>query len=570
MAVVAQDAAERAQHQRLVVDHEDEARIGLGSELLGAQDGGSGFGAGHAPRIGPGTGTLEPAHARRSRRSASNPLIARSLRLQCALPPSAPAEEHTLRRSHVLIVDDEELYRRALERILVRCGHSVTCARDGAEAMAIVAAEPLDLVLCDVRMPGISGLELVRQIHDVDADLPCIVMTGYDSIEHSVEALRAGAFWYLNKPFEGSLDVVRRLVEQAIEHRRLRTENRILHSQLRSRYRFDNVVGQSGALRGVLEMVDKVADSDSTVLITGESGTGKELIARAIHYNSRRADRVLVSLNCGAIPEELLESELFGHVKGAFTNAVSHREGRFAAADGGTIFLDEIGDMSPNLQVKLLRVLQDRSFEPVGSSKTVRVNVRVIAATNQNLEGAIRRGAFREDLFYRLNVIPIEVPPLRQRKEDVPLLVEHFLDRLCAERGRKVDGLTAAALDRLVRHDWPGNVRELENLIERLVVLRGEGTIDVADLPAPFRDEPASADPGAAPTLGADGVDFNAVIDRIETQLILQALERTGGNKNQAAQLLGLHRTTLLEKIKKKGLEAPLRPEPLAKVVSIS
>ena len=419
----------------------------------------------------------------------------------------------------------------------------------------MVAAEPVDLVLCDVRMPGISGLELVRQIHEVDADLPCIVMTGYDSVEHSVEALRAGAFWYLHKPFEGSLDVVRRLVEQAIETRRLRSENRLLQNQLRSRYRFDSVVGQSAALRDVLDLVDKVAESDSTVLITGESGTGKELIARAIHYNSRRAERVLVSLNCGAIPEELLESELFGHVKGAFTGAVAHREGRFAAADGGTIFLDEIGDMSPNLQVKLLRVLQERSFEPVGSSKSMRVDVRVIAATNQNLESAIRSGTFREDLFYRLNVIPIEVPPLRQRKEDLPLLVQHFLDRLNAEKARKVEGITEAALERLAAHDWPGNVRELENLVERMVVMRGEGMLDVSDLPAPFRRDGSPADP-AAPTIGAGGIDFNAVIDRIETKLILEALEKTGGNKNQAARLIGLNRTTLIEKIKKKGLES--------------
>ena len=470
-------------------------------------------------------------------------------------PPSAVAEDSTLRRSHVLIVDDEELYRRALERILVRCGYTITCARDASEAMLVVSAEPIDLVLCDVRMPGISGLELVRQIHDVDADLPCIVMTGYDSVEHSVDALRAGAFWYLHKPFEGSLDVVRRLVEQAIEHRRLRTENRLLQNQLRSRYRFDNVVGQSASLRAVLDLVDKVADSDSTVLITGESGTGKELIARAIHYNSRRAERVMVSLNCGAIPEELLESELFGHVKGAFTNAVAHREGRFAAADGGTIFLDEIGDMSPNLQVKLLRVLQERSFEPVGSSKPIRVDVRVIAATNQNLENAIRRGAFREDLFYRLNVIPIEVPPLRERKEDLPLLVQHFLDRLNSEKARKVEGISAAALDRMLEHDWPGNVRELENLVERMVVLRGEGVLDVSDLPAQFRRGAASSD-ATMPNLGPGGVDFNDVIDRVETKLILQALDKTGWNKNQAARLLGLNRTTLIEKIKKKGLES--------------
>jgi DNA-binding NtrC family response regulator len=466
-----------------------------------------------------------------------------------------------LRRSNVLIVDDEELYRRALERILVRCGHSALTAHDGGEAMRIVTSEPVDLVLCDVRMPGISGLELVRQVREYDPDLPCIVMTGYDTVESSIDALRAGAFWYLNKPFEGSLDVVRRLVEQAIEHRRLRSENRLLHSQLRSRYGFDAVVGQSPALRAVLEMVDKVAASDSTVLITGESGTGKELIARAIHYNSARADQLLVSINCGAIPEDLLESELFGHVKGAFTGAVAHREGRFAKAHRGTIFLDEIGDMSPNLQVKLLRVLQDRSYEPVGSSKTERVDVRVIAATNQRLEDAIRRGAFREDLYYRLNVIPIEVPPLRRRKEDLPLLIEHFLARQPVDKPRRVAGVTDAAMECLLAHDWPGNVRELENLVERLIVMRGEGRIDVDDLPAPIRTAERARHLAALPSLGPAGLDLNALLVAIERQLIQQALERTHWNKNRAAQLLGLHRTTLIEKIKKHGLEPEERPE---------
>jgi transcriptional regulator with GAF, ATPase, and Fis domain len=313
-------------------------------------------------------------------------------------------------------------------------------------------------------------------------------------------------------------------------------------------------VGQSPALRHVLDQVARVADTDSTVLITGESGTGKELIARANHYNSKRADRVMVTVNCGAIPEELLESELFGHVKGAFTNAVQHREGRFAAADGGTIFLDEIGDMSPNLQVKVLRVLQDRTFEPVGSSKTVRADVRVIAATHRNLEEAIRRGSFREDLYYRLNVIPIEVPPLRARKDDVPLLIEHFLARISEEKGRRIDGITPAAVERLLEHEWPGNVRELENLIERLVVLRGRGTIDVEDLPSSLRPRQAPA-PVALPEVGPGGIPFNEVVDRLETHLILQALERTNWNKNRAAQLLGLNRTTLIEKIKKKKLE---------------
>jgi len=455
------------------------------------------------------------------------------------------------------VIDDEELYRRALERILARVGHRVSCARDASEAMSVVSAEHLDLVLCDVRMPGIQGLELVRQIHDLQPDLPCIVITGYGSAEASVDALRAGAFWYLEKPFDQtSLDVVRRLVDQAIEHGRLKAENRLLQRQLRTRYRFENIVGASPALRYALEMVEKVADTDSTVLITGESGTGKELFARALHYNSRRADRLLVTVNCGAIPEELLESELFGHVRGAFTNAVSHRQGRFALAHGGTIFLDEIGDMSPNLQVKLLRVLQERTFEPVGSSKSVSVDVRVVAATNQDLPVAIREKRFREDLYYRLNVIPIEVPPLRDRREDVPLLIRHFLDVMNAEKGRAVTGFEQKALERLLGHDWPGNVRELENLIERLVILRGEGEIRLDDLPPPFGPgrTPLRAEP---PRIPMAGIPFNDVVDRFETDLIRQALEQTHWNKQRAAQLLGLNRTTLLEKIKKKGLEPP-------------
>jgi DNA-binding NtrC family response regulator len=436
-------------------------------------------------------------------------------------------------------------------------GYAVSTARNAAEAMAVVTSSPLDLVLCDVKMPGISGLELVRQIRDIHPDLPCIVVTGYGSAESSLDALRAGAFWYLEKPFDQAhLDVVRRLVEQAIEHGRLKAENRILQSQLHLRYRFENIVGSSPALRCVLDVVEKVADTDSTVLITGESGTGKELIARALHYNSRRADRMFVTVNCGAIPEELLESELFGHVKGAFTNAVSHREGRFSIANGGTVFLDEIGDMSPNLQVKLLRVLQDQTFEPVGSSKTIKVDVRVIAATNQNLEDAIKEKRFREDLYYRLNVIPIEIPSLRQRRDDIPLLVQHFLDAMNREKG-KAETITISqkALDRLCEHGWPGNVRELENLIERLVILRGEGEIQVEDLPPTFQQGAATLRP-AAPRIPATGLPFNEVVDRFEADLILQALEQTHWNKNRAAQLLGLNRTTLIEKIKKKRLSA--------------
>jgi DNA-binding NtrC family response regulator len=459
-------------------------------------------------------------------------------------------------KSRVLVVDDEEHYRSALERILARVGHEVLTARDSGEAIAIVASQPVDLVLCDYKMPGLNGLEVIRQIHELAPDLPCIVITGYSTPETSIEALRAGAHWYLEKPFEHEqLDVVRRLVDQAIEHGRLKAENRLLQSQLQAKHKFDAIVGKSAALQKVLGMVEKIAETDSTVLITGESGTGKELIARAIHYNSRRSARMLVTVNCGAIPEELLESELFGHVKGAFTNAIHHREGRFSLADGGTIFLDEIGDMSPNLQVKLLRVLQDRTFEPVGSSKTERVDVRVVAATNQNLASLIEEKRFREDLYYRLNVLPVEMPPLRERTDDIPLLVHHFLDQARAERGSRVQGLTDEAMALLLTHDWPGNVRELENLMERLVVLNSEGEIGLDELPSDLRrSQPRTVE---SPRVPASGLDFNQVVDQLEVDLILQALEHTHWNKNRAAQLLGLNRTTLEGKIRKRGLVPP-------------
>ena len=443
---------------------------------------------------------------------------------------------------------------------MLRTGHQVAMAADASEALRVVSAERIDLVLCDVQMPGINGLELVRQLKEIEPDLPCIIMTGYNTPEKSVEALQAGAFWYLEKPFEQErLDVVRGLVETAIAHGRLKSENRQLHRQLKSRHKFDSIIGKSQSLGRTLSIVEKVADTESTVLITGESGTGKELVARALHYNSRRAERPLVTVNCGAIPEELLESELFGHVKGAFTNAVAHREGRFALAHGGTIFLDEIGDMSPNLQVKLLRVLQERTFEPVGSSKTQKVDVRVIAATHQNLPTLIKNGGFREDLFYRLNVLPIEVPALRERIEDIPLLVHHFLDQARQERGCRVQGVTDEAMQRMMDYDWPGNIRELENMTERLTVLVGEGDIETDDLPMQIREEPTIQ--AWAPRVPSTGLDFNAVVGRFETELIEQALEHTHWNKNRAAGLLGLNRTTLIEKIKKRGLEPPKTDE---------
>ncbi len=461
-------------------------------------------------------------------------------------------------KAHVLVVDDDDGYRSMLERILIRAGYSVATACDGREGLEAVNGEQLDLVLVDVNLPGINGIELVRQIKEIDPTLPCIVITGQGSTEYSLEALKAGAHWYLDKHFDsGNPDPIRRLVEQAVEHKRLKVENRLLQTQLRSQYGFGNIVGNSPALQEALDIVRKVADSDSTCLVTGKSGTGKELFARALHYNSQRADRMLVTVNCGAIPEELLESELFGHVKGAFTNASSHREGRFSVANGGTIFLDEIGDMSLNLQVKLLRVLQERTFEPVGSSKTVGVDVRVIAATNQNLPTAIAEGRFREDLYYRLNVIPIEVPSLRERVGDIEELVAFFIAKLNKEKGKQVSGISDEAMELLLDHTWPGNVRELENTMERMVVLRSEGELDVDDLPRQLRTAPPPSSESLAPSVPSSGVSFKDLVDRFETDLISQALDKTSWNKNKAAKMLGLNRTTLLEKIKKKKLPSP-------------
>lgn len=331
----------------------------------------------------------------------------------------------------------------------------------------------------------------------------------------------------------------------------------------RIKLQFSKIIGQSPQMQEVFSLIEKVADSDSTILITGESGTGKELIARAIHNLSPRKNDAFIAINCGAIPTELLESELFGHMRGAFTGAISTRAGRFELADGGTIFLDEIGDLAPQLQVKLLRVLQERTFEPVGSTKSISVNVRVIAATNKDLEELSRVGTFREDLFYRLNVIPVAIPPLRERRHDIPILLQHFIQSLNLRKKRNIHGIQADALAHLVHYPWPGNIRELENLVERLTILKGSGMIEVGDLPPRYQSlgsknpqlQQVNTQPLTQVQIPDEGLDFNAMVDQFENQLLIQALERTSWNRNQAAQLLGLNRTTLVEKIKKKGLK---------------
>jgi DNA-binding NtrC family response regulator len=457
-----------------------------------------------------------------------------------------------MNRGSVLVVDDDALFRAALVRYLEGESFAVVAEGDPSAALERVEQRPFDLVLTDLRMPGLDGIAFIRRLRALDPEAVCIVVTGFGSPERSIEALNAGAFWFIEKSYE-RIACLGPLVEKALEFRRLHSANRQLQRQLETRYGFDNIVGESEALRATIDIVRKVADSEATALVLGESGAGKELIARAIHYNSPRAPRPFVAVNCGAIPEELLESELFGHVRGAFTGALRDRVGRFAAANGGTLFLDEIGDMSARLQTKVLRVLQEREYEPVGSSRTERADVRIVAATNQNLPELIRERRFREDLYFRLAVVPIEVPALRSRREDIPLLVRHFIE-VQRRTYPEIQGVTEPALKRMVEYDWPGNVRELQGLVERLVILRRRGWIDESDLPSSVAGQGFERPTVSLP---AGGVDFEALVSSFEAELIQQALDATGWNKNRAAQLLGLKRTTLVEKIRAKGIPAP-------------
>ncbi len=461
-----------------------------------------------------------------------------------------------MRSSRVLIVDDESSLRTALFRMLDRKGLSVITANKIEEAKLLSQSDQtLDLALVDLNLPDGDGIDLMTYLKGIHPNCQVIILTGHGTVESAVRATQQGAFHFITKPF--NMDELVSLVDKALTHKKLQQENQQLRNELNKKYQFEHIIGKSPELQSVLSMVERVADSDSTVLVTGESGTGKELIAKAIHYNSPRADQAFVAINCGAIPSELLESELFGHMKGAFTGAIANRIGRFEMADGGTIFLDEIGDLEPALQVKLLRVLQQRSFEPVGATKSVQVNVRVIAATNKNLELEVSQGKFREDLFYRLNVIPLVIPSLRERRSDIPLLFAHFMEQFNRNKGRKLTGLSPESLDCLINYNWPGNIRELENLVERLAILKGQGQIEVSDLPAKYRSNTPQAKEAVSFDIPDDGLDFNSAVDQYENSLILRALEKTGWNRNQAAMLLRLNRTTLVEKIKKKGLRPP-------------
>jgi len=449
----------------------------------------------------------------------------------------------------ILIVEDEARMRRLLELSLGEEGYATLAAENAEAGLKLLGREPVDLLLTDLKLPGMSGLELLEAARRARAELPVIVMTAYGSVESAVGAMKAGASDYVLKPF--SLDEIKLVVRRALDVRRLREENRDLREALGKRYDVSGIVAQSAKMQEVLGLVERVAQTNSTVLLCGESGVGKDLVARAIHQRSRRARGPYVKINSTAIPENLLESELFGYEKGAFTGAASSKPGKFELADGGTLFLDEIGDVPPPVQVKLLRVLQEREFERLGGTKTVKVDVRLVAATNRDLRAALEEGTFREDLYYRLNVVPINIPPLRDHKEDIPALAALFLRKFAESSDKTILEISPAAMERLMLFHWPGNVRELENVMERAVALSPGPVLEPRDI---LIDEMAQKPADSVPFLPA-----GMTLEKWEDEMIREAMRRAGGNKSQAARLLGLSRNALRYRLSKLGI--PDEPE---------
>ncbi len=454
-----------------------------------------------------------------------------------------------MRHGKILIAEDDELNRDNLAQLLRENGHEVNTVCDGREGIESFLENKFDLVITDLRMPNVDGLEFLKYIKEINRDNIVIMITGYGTINSAVESMKIGAFDFITKPIKDDLVIL--AVNRAMSFANLRDENISLKEHLKERQNFDKIIGYSDCMRKIFHTIDKVSTSDSTILIEGESGTGKELVARAIHFKSDRSTQPMISVNCGAIPEDLLESELFGHEKGAFTGAIRSRMGRFELAQGGTIFLDEIGDMSPALQVKLLRVIQEKQFERIGGVKTINADVRIITATNQNLEKAVEEKRFREDLYYRINVIPIHLPALRERGSDILILANHFLSYFNKLKKKNVKGIAADAINFFKQYPWPGNVRELQNLIEMLVVMKEEGEICAEDLPPKFRNIQKPADNGSGIDLTEEGINFNDCVNQLEKDLLMKALKMSGGVKNRAAKLLDLNRTTLVEKLKR-------------------
>jgi DNA-binding NtrC family response regulator len=453
-------------------------------------------------------------------------------------------------KKRILVVEDEDKLRRVIELQLVSAGYDVDKAATAEDGLKVV--DRADLVLTDLKLPKMDGLEFLGLIRRQNAQTPVVIMTAFGSIETAVESMKAGATDFLLKPF--SLDHLMQVVQKALEVRALRDENRMLKQELGRRYEFDNIIGRSEAMQEIFNTVERVAPTRATVLLAGESGVGKDLIARAIHFHSPRKDRPLVKINCTAIPENLMESELFGYEKGAFTGAVGAKPGKFEQADTGTVFLDEIGDVPAAVQVKLLRVLQEREFERLGSNVTRHIDVRVVAATNQDLRAALEQGTFREDLYYRLNVVPINIPPLRERKRDIPFLANHFVKKLAPDSGSRVESITDAAIEKLTAYHWPGNVRELENVIERSLVMCSGTKLEAEDIKLESAREPG----GAARAQNSDArfLPDGMTLDQYEQDIIREALRRADGNKSQAARLLGLTRNALRYRLTQMGLEA--------------
>jgi len=449
-------------------------------------------------------------------------------------------------RRKILVVDDELSHRQMLNTVLSEEGYEVREADDGDAAIGAVEEQFYDLILMDIRMSHVGGIEALKKIKEISPGIPIIIMTAYASVSTAVDALKKGAYDYLTKPLD--IDELKILVDKALHHHQLEQENLLLKEQLGDRFDFSNIIGRSAAMGKLLENISMVAPTEATVLITGSSGTGKELIANSVHQNSPRRERPFIKVNCAALPETLLESELFGHEKGAFTGAVERKKGRFHLAHTGSIFLDEIAEMSTVTQAKILRVLQEGEFEPLGSTKTVQVDTRVIAATNRNLEEEIQAGRFREDLYYRLNVVNLNIPPLNERRDDIPLLSGFFLKKYAKKNHRLIKGFNPRAMDLLMRYEWPGNVRELENVVERAVIMaRGEMIT-----PAEFPDALRELDEEAKKT------EFDLTPGRslkdVEREMIIRTLEDTDGNRTHAADILGISRRTLQLKLKEYGI----------------
>ncbi|MEJ2367770.1 MAG: sigma-54 dependent transcriptional regulator [Acidobacteriota bacterium] len=465
-------------------------------------------------------------------------------------------------KSRILIVDDDRGILSSLRDTLANEFLEISTAEMGSEALLQLGEKHFDVLLTDLRLPDVSGMELVKRVQKDNLPTLCIIMTGHATVDNALEALKTGVFDYITKPFRSA--EVRHIVNQAVQRQRLVAENRRLQGELARWTGLTGVIGRARPMQEIFKIVQQIHDLDTTVLITGESGTGKEVLAKAIHHNSRRKDRPFVAVNCGAIPDTLIEDEFFGHVKGAFTDALAPREGVFEQAEGGTLFLDEIGTLRLDLQVKLLRVLQEREFRPIGASTVRKVNVRVIAATNKDLKEMVDSGAFREDLYYRLNIIQLRVPPLSERSEDLLPLTHHFVKQLSRRMGVQPKTFTREALEALLEYSWPGNVRELENMVERALALsQSPDTIDLGDLPAEIREASGGGasvkGDGALPMNFVENLGVDAYLARTERAIILEALERSGWVKSRAARLLKLQRTTLVERLKR--LNIPLKKE---------